>query len=157
MKKIIVILSVIMSIILWNISKIPENTIRFRILANSNQEIDQKTKMRIVKSLSKQLTYQSSSIEEEREYIKEQIPIIKEVLDQELEDYSIQYGNNYFPEKEYQNKVYPEGLYESLVITLGAGKGDNFWCILFPPLCMIDEDENIEYDSILKKVWNKFF
>ena len=157
MKKIIVILSVIMSIILWNISKIPENTIRFRILANSNQEIDQKTKMRIVKSLLKQLTYQSSSIEEEREYIKEQIPIIKEVLDQELEDYSIQYGNNYFPEKEYQNKVYPEGLYESLVITLGAGKGDNFWCILFPPLCMIDEDENIEYDSILKKVWNKFF
>ena len=158
MKKIIIILSIIVSIVLWNQSRLPEKTIRFRIIANSNQEIDQQTKKEIVKSLSKELSYQSRSIEEEREYIKKQIPTITKTLNQILEDdYTIQYGENYFPEKEYQNKTYPEGLYESLVITLGEGKGDNFWCILFPPLCMIDEDENIEYDSILKQVWNKIF
>ena len=41
-------------------------------------------------------------------------------------------------------------MYESLVITLGEGKGDNFWCILFPPLCMIEDNEEYEYKSIIK-------
>ena len=59
---------------------------------------------------------------------------------------------NYFPKKELNNEVYEEGMYESLVITLDEGKGDNFWCILFPPLCMIEENEDYEYKSFFKEL-----
>ena len=64
---------------------------------------------------------------------------------------------NYFPKKEHNGIIYEAGEYESLVITLGQGEGDNFWCILFPPLCMVDENEDIEYKSIIKEVLKKIF
>ena len=67
---------------------------------------------------------------------------------------------NYFPEKEYKGVVYEEGEYESLVITLGNGLGENFWCVLFPPLCLLDteeEPENVEYTSFVKEVIDKYF
>ena len=69
-------------------------------------------------------------------------------------DYNIKYGLNYFPEKKYKNVIYPEGNYESLVITLGEGVGENWWCVLYPPLCLIDEEnDNIEYDLYIKKIF----
>ena len=72
--------------------------------------------------------------------------------------FHINYGKNYFPEKEYKDVIYEEGEYESLAITLGEGKGKNFWCVLFPPLCLIDkEDENIEYKSLIKDIIEKYF
>ena len=67
------------------------------------------------------------------------------------------YGKNYFPRKEYKNVIYEEGEYESVVITIGDGNGKNFWCVLFPPLCMLDEDSNIEYSSLVKEIIDKYF
>ena len=69
---------------------------------------------------------------------------------------------NYFPEKKYKGTVYKEGEYESLVVTLGDGLGANFWCVLFPPLCLLDaEDEeqlsNVEYKSFIKELIDKYF
>lgn len=40
----------------------------------------------------------------------------------------------------YGNIVYPAGLYEAVLITLGEGQGENWWCVLFPPLCFVDMD-----------------
>ena len=67
---------------------------------------------------------------------------------------------NYFPEKEYKGIVYEEGEYESLVITLGNGLGENFWCVLFPPLCLLDSEEeveDVEYTSFVKELVEKYF
>ena len=67
---------------------------------------------------------------------------------------------NYFPEKEYKGTIYKEGKYESLVITLGNGQGNNFWCVLFPPLCLLDEEDettNVEYTSLVKEIIDKYF
>ena len=49
---------------------------------------------------------------------------------------------------------YDEGYYESLLITLGEGKGDNWWCVLFPPLCLIEAEESteVEYKSFIKEI-----
>ena len=58
-------------------NKVPEESIRFRILANSNEKIDQETKRNIVKLISNELQHKSNNIEEETVYIKEQIPSIK--------------------------------------------------------------------------------
>ena len=99
------------------------------------------------------------TISQERKYLLNKIPKFEEKIKEKTNNYDINYGNNYFPEKKYNGKTYKAGNYESLVITLGEGNGKNFWCILFPPLCMIDEkeQEKIEYKSVIKEVINKIF
>ena len=75
------------------------------------------------------------------------------------EDFTIKYGINYFPEKVYKGTTYKSDNYESLVITLGNGEGENWWCVLFPPLCLIDaeeNEENINYEFIVKKIIKHF-
>lgn len=65
---------------------------------------------------------------------------------------------NYFPEKEYKGVKYDEGYYESLVITLGEGKGKNWWCVLFPPLCLVEAEESdkVEYKFFIKELIDKY-
>ena len=86
---------------------------------------------------------------------------VKEVLDKEKYDkgYKVNFGYNYFPQKEYKGITYKEGYYESLLVTLGEGKGDNWWCVLFPPLCLIEAEENTEteYKSLVKEILDKYF
>ena len=74
--------------------------------------------------------------------------------------YDLNYGYNYFPEKSYKGINYPAGEYESLVVTLGDGLGDNWWCVLFPPLCLLEASESdldeAEYTFYFKDIINKF-
>ena len=74
--------------------------------------------------------------------------------------FRINYGMNYFPEKEYKNVIYKEGNYESLVVEIGEAKGENWWCVLFPPLCSIDvkkEDKDfVEYKSKVLEILNHY-
>ena len=87
--------------------------------------------------------------------------IVKNDTKNESYDYNINYGYNYFPEKEYNGKKFNEGNYESLLITLGEAKGDNWWCILFPPLCLIEaEDKNteeVEYSFFIEELFDTIF
>lgn len=169
MKKIIIITAIIIAILSINKEEqviIPKEAIRFRIIANSNTEEDQNLKKEIIKNLSDDITNTSklSNIENTRKYLKQELPKFTKIVEKTLiennkkKDFHLNYGKNYFPSKEYKNIIYPEGEYESLVITLGEGQGDNFWCVLFPPLCLIDEDnQNVEYKSIVKEIISKYF
>lgn len=136
---------------------VPKESIRFRIIGNSNDIKDQELKMNIVKDIKKDLLHKSNDIDEERKYLKEKMPEIKNKINNYTNDYSINYGKNYFPEKTYLGKTYKEGFYESLVITLGKGEGENFFCILFPPICMIDDTEDVKYESFIKDVLSSIF
>ena len=73
--------------------------------------------------------------------------------------FEVNFGYNYFPKKEFKGITYKEGYYESLVVTLGDGLGDNWWCVLFPPLCMIEAEEStdVEYTSMVKEIVSKYF
>ena len=157
MKKTIIIITIIISIMcIYKHTKNEEEIIRFRIIANSNSETDQKLKKELVKDLSKTLINKNiKNAAEERNYLKEQLPTFERIINNKTNNYNINYGYNYFPKKTYNGKTYEEGNYESLVITIGKGEGDNFWCILFPPLCMIDEDNDIEYESFIKNALKK--
>ena len=158
MKKIIIILSIIIGLVSYSKMESKSEMIRFRIISNSDIEVDQKTKMEIVKSLRNELMYKANSKEEEKEYLISNIPVMKNKINNVLgnNNYTINYGLNYFPYKEYNGKKYNEGIYESLVITLGEGEGSNFWCILFPPICTIP-DEDVEYKSFIKEALSKLF
>lgn len=164
MKKIIIILFAFMAIVLLSNKTdeviIPKSSIRYRIIANSNDKYDQILKLKInedvlpiiIKSIN-----EVNNIDDAKTSIKNSIPNIKKVLDNYNVDYQINYGNNYFPQKKYKNVLYEQGNYESLVISLDKAKGDNFWCVLFPPLCLIDtNNENVEYESYVKKIINKY-
>ena len=74
-------------------------------------------------------------------------------------DYNVDYGYHYFPKKEYRNITYEEGYYESLVISIGSAEGDNWWCVLFPNLCLADleKKEDTEYKSWILEQINKIF
>ena len=141
MKKIIIFLFIFIVITVGiNESKnilIPDNAIRFRVIANSDLEQDQKLKLEIKTNLNQ----------------------VDNIIKPYGINYDISYGNNYFPSKVYKGITYDAGNYESLVITLGSGKGHNWWCVLFPPLCLLDEQEdlsNAKYELYASKLINKF-
>lgn len=149
---------------------IPKEAIRFRVIANSNSEIDQKEKKKIAQKLGNNITSmlkESNSLEETRNILKNKVGYFKSVIEDTMEedDYhssvNVHYGYHLFPEKEYKGVVYQEGEYESLVVTLGQGSGENFWCVLFPPLCLLEAEEEdtnkIEYKSLIKEVIDKYF
>ncbi len=172
MKKILLIITIIIltiSTIKPEKVIIPKNSIRFRVIANSNDEYDQNIKKVVANNLSTELstiTSNSTSIEESRNKIEQNIPVFDEIINHTLESakynkkYTINYGVNYFPKKEYKGLTYEEGEYESLVVTLGDGLGENFWCVLFPPLCLLEGDENntneVEYTSFIKEIIDKY-
>lgn len=172
MKKTVIILAILITILSLTKQEkvvIPKESIRFRVIADSNNKKDQSIKKEVVNNLKdniQRLEY-SNNLDTSRENIKKQIPEIKHVVEETLvknnynKKYDINYGMNYFPEKEYKGTVYKEGEYESLVVTLGDGLGKNFWCVLFPPLCLLEADEqdtsDVEYSSYIKEVIDKYF
>lgn len=150
MKKIIVILFLLVSIsVIVNEKEnilIPKDAIRFRIIANSNSLEDQELKLTIKNDVEKELfalLKGANTVDEARKRINNNIDSIKEIVDKYNIEYDISYGNNYFPTKEYKGVNYTGGEYESLVISLGNAVGKNWWCVLFPPLCMLDEQTNL--------------
>ena len=166
MKKVIIILFIIIVIsVCINEKKnilIPDNAIRFRIIANSNKEEDQKLKLDIKDEVEQELyeyLKDAKNINEARNIIKNNVNEVDNILKKYNVDYDISYGDNYFPIKNYKGIEYDAGNYESLVITIGEGVGDNWWCVLFPPLCLLDEKNdlnNVEYEFYATKIINKF-
>ena len=166
MKKILYILSIIFLLIIFinmkNNQTIQDESIRFRIIANSNSLEDQNLKKLIKRELEISifpLLQNSQSIYETRNIIHQNKNLIDEILSKYNIDYDINYGINFFPEKEYDDYVYQEGNYESLVIKLGEAKGNNWWCVMYPPLCLIDQNSNnkedVEYKLYIKEILQK--
>lgn len=166
MKKIIVIVSaLIIGILLYKKDElviIPNESIRVRIIANSNNIKDLVEKKHLKDKLEEKvlnLVKDTKTIEEAREIINNNMNTINDLIQNNINvDYNINYGINYFPKKIYKGVLYEAGNYESLVITLGEGIGENWWCVLFPPLCLIDENtttSDIEYQLFVKELLEK--
>ena len=156
MKKIIIILFVISCMFLYSNKGdiiIPNDSVRFRIIANSNSFEDQSLKKEIKKDLIDNVF---SNIKSKKDIINN-IPTIDNRIKKYNIEYDISYGMNYFPQKEYKGITYPKGNYESLVITLKDGLGDNYWCVMYPPLCLIDDTNtnDVEYKLLVKEIIDK--
>lgn len=129
---------------------IPQESIRLRILANSDGAQDQLVKRQIRDEIVEQMNQWVSaledpqSLEQARALIRNHLPELNALVGSELEkrgieySYKVELGVVPFPTKLYGGTVYPAGEYEAVRVTLGAGKGQNWWCVLFPPLCFID-------------------
>lgn len=149
---------------------IPDEAIRIRVIANSDSEYDQEIKLKVKDTLEYNmynLLKNTTDLEHARELIKNNLSSVESNIDKTLQEeeyklpFTINFGLNYFPKKEFKGIIYEEGYYESVVVTLGEGLGNNWWCVLFPPLCMLEAEEvnttDVEYTTLVKTVIDKYF
>ncbi|MBU5594853.1 stage II sporulation protein R [Amphibacillus sp. MSJ-3] len=152
---------------------IPDEAIRLRILAESDDQADQAIKHAVRDAVNQEISEwvaDLTDIEQARTLIQKNLPEIEAIVAQTLEEhdqkleYQVEYDEQVqFPAKLYDRYVYPAGEYEAILITLGEGKGSNWWCVLFPPLCFLDfssgttvtddnQDEELESEEETPKV-----
>ena len=164
MKKFLIIIIIVFGILLFHKDEnyISKDSIRFRVIANSNSVMDIMMKKLVVSELST-ILFKDNDIDSTRKNILQNIAIIDNKIEELFKknnydmNFNILYGMNEFPKKEYNGIVYDEGLYESLVVEIGEAKGDNYWCFLYPSLCMIELDNEVEYKSGIVEFINDLF
>lgn len=132
-----------------------DEIIRFHIRANSDKEEDQALKLKIRDEILDEMTEKfkyTKSIEESRRIIIANMDNMKSIAERVIEkegknyEVAITLGQDNFPTRKYGNMVLPTGEYETLLISLGEGKGQNWWCVMFPPLCFVDITHSVSYN-----------
>ena len=139
-------------------SDISNNVFRLHVIANSDTDEDQNLKYKVRDSL---LNYMNTLCDEINSK-EEAVSIIEnnknnfkkialEVIHSEGFDYSvnINIGNFEFPTKNYGDISLPAGMYDALRIEIGTASGQNWWCVMFPPLCFVDVTSGSERYLVL--------
>lgn len=145
-----------------------DEVVRIHIRANSNGEEDQSVKLKVRDAVTEYLTAVLDGCKTKSDalsLLNDSTDEIAEIADKTLYangfDYktTVSVKNDYFPERTYDGYVFPEGYYDALMIYLGDGVGDNWWCVAFPPLCFVPEGngEKIEYASWVKEKLDELF
>ena len=154
--------------IVYNYDDVKNSLIRFHVLANSDNKEDQNLKLKVKDEIIGYLySYlkDSKSLEESRKVLIEQEDYVKEIANKVIKENGFNYsvkaelGYENFPEKAYGSIVLPQGKYEAFRIIIGSGKGHNWWCVMFPPLCFTDvtkgqveeEKSKEELDKVIEK------
>lgn len=144
-----------------------DKLIRFHVLANSDSDEDQELKLKVRDEIIKYLQpmlKQSKSLEQSEQIILSESENIKNIGENIIKENGYTYEvevkleYNNFPAKQYSNIVLPAGEYKALRILIGEAKGKNWWCVMFPPLCFVDENNGVidkETDEKLRSVLTK--
>lgn len=123
------------------------NLLRLHIIANSDTKADQELKLKVRDAIIKEMSDKfnlSNNISETKKIAQANISniegIAKNIISQNGKDYSVKVAmaNVYFPTKYYGDIALPPGNYDALRVEIGAARGKNWWCVLFPPLCFVD-------------------
>ncbi len=142
--------------------------LRLHILANSDSPVDQQVKLQVRDALLNVLPACDSADEAEA-YLKTHGKEVLAIAEKTLRDNGFSYGAQLllgdcdFPTRTYGNVTYPAGEYRALRVVLGNGAGQNWWCVLFPPLCIITSEEEplpspeeLEFESTILE-WIRSF
>lgn len=131
------------------------DVVRLHILANSDSKKDQEVKLLVRDALlnkNTKLLSRGVTTDNAKEYFLENKEILLETAKETLKknnfdyDVSIALGKEYFETRRYGELIFPAGEYTSLKVILGEGKGHNWWCVMFPPLC-VPSASDIETDE----------
>lgn len=121
---------------------------RLHVIANSDTQKDQELKLEVknqVVDFLEETVGETHSAEETKEAVLTHLAQIEEEARDTVEekgyDYPVQamVEKTYFPEKTYGDCTFPAGEYEALIIRIGDAKGKNWWCVLYPSLCFLDD------------------
>ena len=128
--------------------QLSDQLIRLHIVANSDSDYDQSLKLKLKDSVNHMIGDLVSNAETKKEaeaIIQNSLPEIEAYANQFLRESnapysaSAEYGHFDFPTKNYENVTLPSGTYDGLKINLGSGTGQNWWCVMFPPLCFTSD------------------
>ena len=142
---------------------IADEVIRFHVLANSNSNFDQTLKLKVRDEILRNLHDKLSTAKNKSQtklILQKNLPLIKKIAHQTI----IKNGYNYdvkvllttdtFPTKTYADLKLPPGIYETLQIIIGNGQGENWWCVMFPPLCFVDAAKKSVPDNLKNDLKN---
>lgn len=139
--------------------------LRIHIRANSNDDADQEVKYAVkdeIVSFLTPLLADCDTKEKAESVLKENLKNVESVADAVLiknrKDYrsSAKIKNEEFPTRKYENLTLESGYYDALIVNLGSGEGDNWWCVVYPPLCFVGTGK-YEYRSKIKEIIDRFF
>lgn len=144
-----------------------KDCVRIHVRANSNSESDQSVKMKVVEKVVEYLTPHLAKCQnraEAKSEIEKCVLQIERVANAVLSENGKKYTakatlrREKFPTRNYDGINFSGGFYDALIVELGTGKGDNWWCVAFPPLCFVPEEtsKNFRYRSLIVELIRKF-
>lgn len=174
MKKLLLILIAVAAVVITvfavsaagNKGEVYNDYLRIHVRANSNSAEDQQVKYEVKDEAVKFITpYVKECVTKQAaiEVMSGILPEIEQVCTKALEERGYNYGarasvrEEKFPTRVYGELTLEEGLYDALIIELGTGKGDNWWCVIYPPLCFTSASADVQYRSVIADIINKFF
>lgn len=142
--------------------------LRIHIRANSNSSIDQNVKYQVkdaVVSCMLPLLCECKTKEEAETKVKNNFSLIEKTANNVLWQNGFSYcskaklANEEFPTRSYAGEIYAAGFYDALILELGNAKGDNWWCVVYPPLCFLQSNnpKDVKYTSKLVNFVKKLF
>lgn len=142
-----------------------EEYLRIHIRANSNESIDQSVKYQVKDLLIKYLTpyiAKCNSKSEAERLLKDKKEYLEEITDNLLRNKGFSYSSNIvvrseeFPTRVYEDLTLEEGFYDAVIVELGKAEGDNWWCVVYPPLCFTGNESGIVYKSKILEIIKDF-
>lgn len=125
---------------------------RLHVIANSDTEKDQELKLKVktrIMEYLKEILGEDAGLEETKEAVLTHLTEIEQEAENLIEEQGFDYPvevvveKTYFPEKTYGDCTFPAGEYEALKVKIGSAKGQNWWCVLYPSLCFLDDTYGI--------------
>ncbi len=137
---------------------IRESVFRLHVLANSDSQEDQALKLRVRDRIlleSEHLMDGVSSREQAEQIVKQHLPELEAAAKDEIQrqgyDYpvEIRLENTYFNTRQYDTVTLPAGQYDALRVLIGSGEGHNWWCVMFPPMCLPAAEDPKQIEDVL--------
>ena len=140
-----------------------EELLRLHVVAASDSEEDQTVKLQVRDAILSSLQdglEDLTDLQQATAYVEEMLPKLKTVADRVLEEagfserVSISLAQEAFPTRDYDTFSLPSGVYQALRVVIGEGEGQNWWCVVFPKLCMSAATEEFREMSIFSDTLN---
>lgn len=176
MKKVLITLGLVLvlgGIVIFGLTNKAQETnseyLRIHIRANSNNEIDQSVKYEVKDAVVEAMIPLLSSCKTKQEaekVLQKNFGVIESVANEVLSKNGFSYtskarlAKEEFPTRSYDGVVLEKGFYDALILDLGSGEGNNWWCVVYPPLCFLQSNpsgENVVYKSKLVEIIKSFF
>ena len=144
-------------------NNIADSVFRLHVIANSNSKEDQELKLKVrdellsyMNIISKDSTSKQEAMQIANEHKEEFTQIAEKVIKENGYNYTVnvQIGKADFPTKYYGDITLPAGTYDALKVQIGEAKGQNWWCVMFPPLCFVDISSGIVPEESKKQLEN---
>lgn len=127
-----------------------KSVLRLHVIANSDDPADQSLKLQVKDEIVKTMRVrlgEAKDAHEARQIAVQEMPEIKQAAEHVIKEQGYDYGVKVyvgqfnFPTKSYGDLVFPQGNYQAVRVVIGEGRGKNWWCVLFPPLCLVSSTD----------------